>query len=95
MLCMDAGSETGSDGETVSREGQTVEREGNPEQTAGRRKPAVTRRNDPAEDNESSPGVITPTEPPKPQAIDPENAAFVLLGVVVVVGLVLAAVAGF
>ena len=103
---MNAGSGAGNDGETTVPQGeepaiergsgeQAVEGEGRPEQTAGR--PAVTRHNDPAddEDDENSPRVVTPSKPPEPEAIDTENAAFVLLGVVLVVGFVLAAVAGF
>lgn len=102
---MNAGSGAGNDGETTIPQGeepaiergsgeQAVEGEGRPEQTAGGRRPAVTRRAT-DDDDESSPRVVTPSRPPEPEAIDTENAAFVLLGVGLVVGFVLAAVAGF
>jgi len=55
-------------------------------------RPAVTR-HDPDEE-ETVPDVLTPTGPLEPQEIDPENAAFVLLGVAIIAGLLLAAVAG-
>jgi hypothetical protein len=103
---MNAGSGAGNDGETTVPQGeepaiergsgeQAVEGEGRPEQTAGGRRPAVTRRATDDEDDESSPRAVTPSKPPEPEAIDTENAAFVLLGVGLVVGFVLAAVAGF
>jgi hypothetical protein len=103
---MDAGPETGEDGEVVipQAEGSTVDGEADertaqrespgPEPTAVTRKPAVTRREERPADDESRQGVVTPAEPPEPEAIDTENAAFVLLGVVLVVGFVLVAVAG-
>lgn len=55
-------------------------------------RPAVTR-HDPDEE-ETTAEVLTPTGPLEPQEIDPENAAFVLLGVALIAGLLLAAVAG-
>ncbi len=55
-------------------------------------RPAVTR-HDPDEE-ETAAEVLTPTGPLEPQEIDPENAAFVLLGVALIAGLLLAAVAG-
>ena len=105
---MDVGSEADTDGETTTPQGekpvvergsggQPIEREEQTEQTAGGPRPAVTRRDAPADDqeNESSPAVVTPSKPPEPEPIDTENAAFVLLGVALVVGFVLAAVVGF
>jgi hypothetical protein len=61
----------------------------------GTRKPAVTRRDESPADDEDTPRVVSPSEPPEPQEIDAENAAFVLLGVVLVVGFIIVAVAGF
>jgi len=101
---MDAGSETGDGGEVsgprstgsaASREsdGQTAERGDTGPESTTRRKPAVTRR-DPVDDDETKPGVVAPSEPPEPQRIDTENAAFVLLGVVLVIGFLVVAVAG-
>jgi hypothetical protein len=104
---MDAGSETGGDSEvtTSPTEGpsvdsgsdeQAVERDGpGPEPMNGTRKPAVTRRDESPADDEDTPRVVSPSEPPEPQEIDAENAAFVLLGVVLVVGFIIVAVAGF
>jgi hypothetical protein len=40
-------------------------------------------------------GTFNPAGPLEPQGIDPENAAFVLLGVVLVVGFLIAAIVGF
>jgi len=56
-------------------------------------RPAVTR-HDPDEEAETAADVLTPTGPLEPQEIDPENAAFVLLGVAIITGLLIAAVAG-
>lgn len=53
-------------------------------------KPAVTRRDTDRTGGDS----IAPDGPPKPEVIDPENAAFVLLGAVSVLGLLAAAIAG-
>jgi hypothetical protein len=55
-------------------------------------RPAVTR-HDPDEE-ETAAEVLRPTGSLEPQEIDRENAAFVLLGVALIAGLLLAAVAG-
>jgi hypothetical protein len=64
--------------------------------------PAVRRRNAdgrdagrPDADPESVTEVLSPSGPLEPQEINPENAAFVLFGVLLVVGLVVGAIAGF
>ncbi|ERH10731.1 MAG: hypothetical protein J07HX64_02509 [halophilic archaeon J07HX64] len=56
-------------------------------------RPAVTR-HEPDEEEQAA-DVLRPTGPPEPQKIDPENAAFVLLGAGMLVGTLLAAIAGF
>jgi len=103
---MDAGSTAGDDevagppvtGSPAEREsGEHTAERATPEtgSAGGRRKPAITRRDDaPSEDDEPGQGGVMPSEPPEPQEINTENAAFVLLGVVLVVAFLVGAVAG-
>ncbi|ERH10668.1 MAG: hypothetical protein J07HX64_02446 [halophilic archaeon J07HX64] len=82
-----AGTATEQDKNESGRQGKTA---GGSEREL---RPAVTR-HEPDEDEEAA-DVLRPTGPPEPQKIDPENAAFVLLGAGMIVGTLLAAILGF
>jgi len=83
----------------TGRTGKTRRQGSGTRRQDGERRPAIRRvdagEETTAEDTESPADELAPPQPLKPQQIDPENAVFVLLGVVLVAGLLLAALFGF